>query len=204
MILLGSGIFFIVSFLLFSFLTWDFPLISPDEPRYAETAREMLSSGNFITPYLNGIPRLAKPILFYWLEAISMKIFGVNEFATRLPSVISASALVSLSFLFGYINRFGILTGIITMTSIAVFLSSKLAITDMLLNFFICSSLVFFYLSFDQETNKKALGKIVLNYWLIISFVCMGFGFLTKGPVAIFIPGVIITSFLLYKNQEKL
>jgi 4-amino-4-deoxy-L-arabinose transferase-like glycosyltransferase len=202
MALIGSAIFFLISIFFFSFLAWDYPLLSPDEPRYAETAREMLASGNFIIPYLDGIPRLVKPVLFYWLDALSLKVFGLNEFAARFPSIVAASGLVSLAFLFGALNRIGILTAIITMTSLGIFIASKLAITDMLLNFFITAALVFFYLGFDQ-TNYKKMGEGYHDHkfsvWVILSIVMMGLGFLTKGPIAFVIPLSIISIFLFFK-----
>lgn len=204
MALIGSALFFIVSILFFSFLTWDYPLISPDEPRYAETAREMLASGNFIVPYLDGIPRLVKPVMFYWLQALSMKVFGVNEFAARFPSVVSAAGLVSLGFLFGSLNGIGFLTAIITMTSLIVVIASKLAITDMLLSFFITAALVFFYVGFDQNSYKKkgeAYGERSFSIWILLSIVMMGFGFLTKGPVALLLPVVIIFTFVFIKGD---
>lgn len=198
----GSTIFFLISILFFSFLAWDYPLISPDEPRYAETAREMLESGNFIIPYLDGVPRLVKPVLFYWLDAVSLKIFGVNEFAARFPSIVAASGVVGLSFLFGALNGIGILTAIVTMTSLGIFVASKLAITDMLLTFFIVATLVFFYLGFDQ-TNYKKKGEGYHDHkfsiWITLAVVMMGFGFLTKGPIAFVLPGAIVLIFLFFK-----
>lgn len=204
MAFLGSAIFFIISVLFFSFLTWDYPLLSPDEARYAETSREMLVNGNFIIPYLDGIPRLVKPVLFYWFEALSLQVFGINEFAARLPSVLSASALVSLSFLFASLNGIGVLTAIITMTSLGIVLAAKLAITDMLLSFFIAAALVCFYIGFDQ-TNYKKQGEGYKDHsfsvWIVASIVMMGLGFLTKGPIAFVLPLIIIGIFLFFKHD---
>lgn len=202
MALFGSAIFFLISIVLFSFLAWDYPLISPDEPRYAETAREMLESGNYIIPYLDGIPRLVKPVLFYWLDALSLKVFGINEFAARFPSIVSASGLVALSFLFGALNSIGIITAIVTMTSLGIFITAKLAITDMLLCFFLSAALVFFFLGFDQTNyKKKGEGYHDHNFsiWIVLSITMMGLGFLTKGPVAIVLPAAVILLFLFLK-----
>ncbi|MDE2757369.1 MAG: glycosyltransferase family 39 protein, partial [Acidobacteriota bacterium] len=65
-------------------------LVGPDEPRYAQIAREMLASGDFVTPRYFGEPWLEKPVLYYWLAAAAYSIFGVNEFAARLPSALAA------------------------------------------------------------------------------------------------------------------
>ena len=66
------------------------PLVGPDEPRYAEIGREMWASGDWITPRLAGYLWFEKPVWLYWGEAISYHLFGVNEFAARFPSALSA------------------------------------------------------------------------------------------------------------------
>ena len=195
MIFIGPSIVFVIAFLFFALFTNGYPLIIPDEPRYAETAREMLETGNFFVPYLNAEPRLVKPILFYWFEAMSMNFFGVNEFAARLPSLLAGSGIVSLAYLFGSINGIGIITALVASTSFAYFLLAKLAITDMVLCFFAVASLVFFYLGFlETKTNK-------LNKQLLLSATMMACGFLTKGPVAIVLPMAIILLFLFLKSD---
>ena len=77
-------------------------LVGPDEPRYAQVAREMLRSGDYITPHLNGEPWLEKPPLYYWLAAASFRLFGVTEWAARLPSALAAAAFLPL---FGWVVR---------------------------------------------------------------------------------------------------
>ncbi len=70
--------------LLFTFMLGNRPLSVPDEGRYVEIPREMVASGNYLTPRLNGVKYFEKPVLFYWLEAFSIKLFGLNEFTLRL------------------------------------------------------------------------------------------------------------------------
>ena len=77
------------------------PLIDPDEPRYASTARDMVLNGNWIVPHFNGVPRINKPPLFYWAIAISYKLFGINEFSARLPSALAATGTVLITYLWG-------------------------------------------------------------------------------------------------------
>jgi len=71
-------------------------LIGPDEPRYAQVAREMLRTGDFVTPHLNGQPWFEKPPLYYWMAAASFAAFGVNEWAARLPAALAASCFLIL------------------------------------------------------------------------------------------------------------
>src|SRR5215475_5588864 len=72
--------------------------IGPDEPRYAAIAREMLATGDYITPRLHGMPWFEKPPLMYWLAAIGYKIFGVNELGGLFPSALGAT--ISVFFLY--------------------------------------------------------------------------------------------------------
>src|SRR5262245_54357364 len=78
------------AFLLFAIGSARLPLLGPDEPRYSQVAREMLQSGDFITPTLGGTPWFEKPVLLYWLQDVSYALFGVNEWAARFPSLLSA------------------------------------------------------------------------------------------------------------------
>ena len=71
----------------------------PDEPRFAEATRQMFARGDFVTPYLNGVPRFEKPILFYWAQATAFTAFGDNEFAARLPSAIAGVGIVLVLYL---------------------------------------------------------------------------------------------------------
>src|SRR6187431_2998795 len=73
------------------------PLLGPDEPRYAQVAREMFDRGDWITPTLGGFNWFEKPALLYWLEIVSYRVFGVSEFAARLgPALFGLGTIVSL------------------------------------------------------------------------------------------------------------
>lgn len=197
------AVFFIASIFL-GFDIWSFPLITPDEPRYAETAREMLEQGQYIVPYCDYEPRFDKPILFYWLELISFKFFGLNEFAARLPSVFAGAGLVTLAFLLGSLQSYGFIAAAIMLTSLKIFVMAKLAITDMTLAFFISATISFFYLAYRDRLDLKqkfALSARKGSAWLPAAFVMMGLGVLCKGPVAIVLPLVIFLGFLLYERE---
>src|SRR5690349_15413540 len=72
------------------------PLLGSDEPRYAEVAKEMMQGHDYIVPYLGHMAWFEKPIALYWLIALSFKLFGVNEFAARLPSACAALGTIAL------------------------------------------------------------------------------------------------------------
>lgn len=191
---------FSLSLFLFLFYTWAMPLIDPDEPRYASTARDMVLHGNWIVPYFNGAPRINKPPFFYWTIAISYKFFGINEFSARLPSAIAAAGTVFITYLWAKRFRGGAETGsrcsdgfwagAVLATSPLFFLISHFCITDMLLTFFVCASLYLFFTEYT-ELKKNNRRKLFLYFLL-------GMGFLVKGHVGILLFIVITISFLLW------
>ena len=74
--------------------TWSVPLIDRDEPRFAESSREMIERGNYIVPRFNNQLRLDKPSLSYWAQVESFRIFGENDFAARFPTAVAAALIV--------------------------------------------------------------------------------------------------------------
>ena len=137
------------------------PLIDPDEPRYASTARDMVLNGNWIVPHFNGVPRINKPPLFYWTIAISYKLFGINEFSARLPSALAAIGTVLITYLWGKRledRKNGFWAGMVLMASPLFFLISRLCITDMMLTFFVCSSLYLFLSNIRNPTIDVRAG----------------------------------------------
>ena len=125
-LLLGVAIIFLAG------LGW-LPLVERDEALYAEAAREMLASGDWITPRVNGVAFLEKPPLYYWLAAASYRLFDVSPFAARLPSALSAILTVMLTFAVGsrvWGWRAGLLAGIALATSLQMALIGRLGIMD--------------------------------------------------------------------------
>ena len=161
-----------------------FPLFDLDEGAFSEATREMLASGNYLSTTLNGEPRYDKPILIYWLQATSASLFGINEFAFRLPSALAGSGWVVLTYLFvrrAASARQALAAGIITASALAVSIIVKVATADALLNLLISATLFSAYLFLRFHDRK----------YLYLAFAAMGLGFLTKGPVAVIIPGVV-------------
>lgn len=163
------------------------PLYDLDEGAFAEATREMLASGNFITPYKDGEPRYDKPVLIYWLQAGSVMALGLNEFALRLPSAIAASLWLLALWVFvrQQMDRTtATLAALVMALSLEIGLIGKAAVADALLNLFI--ALAFFdiyrYRLARLENAPRAPGLL----WRIA--VWLGLGFLTKGPVAIVFP----------------
>ncbi|GAO35489.1 glycosyl transferase family 39 [Sulfuricella sp. T08] len=161
-----------------------FPLFDLDEGAFSEATREMLASGHYLSTTLNGEPRYDKPILIYWLQAASVSLFGIKEFAFRLPSALAGSGWVIFTYLFvrrAANTRQALAAGIITASALAVSIIVKVATADALLNLLISASLFSAYLFLRFHERK----------YLYLAFAAMGLGFLTKGPVAVIIPGVV-------------
>ncbi|WP_457560290.1 ArnT family glycosyltransferase [Caminibacter sp.] len=183
----------LINFYFTLFLT---PLFNLDEGAFSEATREMLLNHDFITTYLNGELRFAKPILIYWLQALSVSIFGLNEFALRLPSAIAATVWAGAIYFFGkrfFSETIGLIAAFFMVTTLQIGLIAKAAIADSLLNMFIALSMfsLFFYL---DKKNKK---------YLYLTFAFIGFGFLTKGPVAILIPVATYFIYAIFKKELK-
>ncbi len=156
-----------------------YPLIEPDEGRYAEIPREMLTSGDWITPKLHNEPYLDKPPMFYWLCATSFRVFGPTDWAARLVPAMAAFLTVLVTFLFG--NRIlglksAFLGSLAMVLSLGFVCLGRFLIIDSLLTFFVALSLFTAYESIMGEKLKWS--------WWILSAVASGLGMLTKGPVA--------------------
>ncbi len=124
------------------------PLFDLDEGAFSEATREMLVGGDYITTYLNGELRFDKPILIYWLQLLSIKIFGINEFAFRLPSAIAGTlwALATFRFTTKFFNeKVAFFATLLMVSSLQINLIAKASIADALLNLFIALSMFAIY-----------------------------------------------------------
>jgi len=175
-----------------------------DEVNFAEMAREMIVSDNFLQLSIDFRPFYQKPPLFIWMQAFCMKLFGVDEFAARLPNAICG--IVSLQVLFAigkklFDARFGLIWAGIYMGSILPHFYFRSGIIDPWFNLFIFLGLYFFVLFFWK---KEQFGNILLNQnkWLYLVFggLLLGMGILTKGPVAYLIVGLVLFVYWVYER----
>ncbi len=177
------------------------PLFSPDEVRYAEIPREMIESGDWVVPRLDGLHYFEKPVLGYWLNAVSMKIFGENAFAVRLPSALSVG--MSALLLFGLVRRFqagylqGALTAAVFLTFPMVFGVGTYCVLDSALSFFLTGAMITFFYGYmeDSPAKKKA--------WMVVFGAFCGLAFLTKGFLAFAVPVISIAPFVVWERRLK-
>ena len=172
------------------------PLLEPDEGRYAEIPREMNESGDYITPRLNYVSYFEKPALLYWMNALSFKLLGETAFAARLFCALSALAGVVATGLLGnliYGRRAGLLAAVVTGTSLLYFAIGTLNLTDMPLSLFLTLSLAAFYAGYRTRHHR----------WYLLFYAAMALGLLTKGLVAIVLPGGVVFCFAVFTKKLR-
>ena len=192
--------FMLLCFLAFTYNLSEVPPYHADENFYVTSSRSMIESDDYITPTYNDQKRFAKPIIFYWLVTSSYKVFGVDLFSARLVSAFFGTLCIPLVFmtacrLFDY--KTALISALLLPGCYLHFQIARWAITDMTLNFFILSTFYFFIRGFQDKSNKN------ISYYF--AYICMGIGFMIKGPIAIIIPALVIGGFLItLRNWEEL
>lgn len=159
------------------------PLIDPDEPVYGETAREMLLSGDWLSPHIFGKFWYDKPPLFYWLEMLSYGTWGVSDFTSRLPSSLMAISTVFYVYLQGkdlFNKKIAFIASFLLLTSLGFIYVGRAAITDMTLMLTLTVTMISFY----QE-----------RYYLAYGFC--GLALLSKGPIGYAFPALVMLLYIL-------
>ena len=174
---------------------------NPDEARYSEIPREMIRSGHFLIPHLDGIKYFEKPDLFYWLQALSIKLWGLSEWALRFwPAafgVLSAIAVyLAARKLYG--RRAGICAAIVLASSSLHYALSHLITIDMSVSFFISASLLCFIVAVNFQFGQK---RRILIY---LAAVMAALAMLSKGLIGFVFPCMIVFAWLLVTNEWRL
>ncbi|GBC60086.1 4-amino-4-deoxy-L-arabinose lipid A transferase [Desulfonema ishimotonii] len=178
------------------------PLFIPDEVRYFEIPREMIASGDWVVPRINGIRYFEKPVMGYWLNAISMMIFGQNAFAVRFPSAVSAGIsalaifLMARKFAGGYAPA--IFSATIFLTCIQVMGIGTFSVLDSPVSVFLTLTLVFFFFAYKARPGTPRKRR-----FLIISGICCGLAFLTKGFIAFAVPVLTVVPFMVWEGRIR-
>lgn len=172
-------------------------LTDRDEGSNAEAAREMLETGDWISPTLNYEPRFAKPAFVYWLISGSYSLFGINEFAARFPSAISGLCVLLIQYAFVY-RWLGAplawLSSIMLLLNMEFLAINRMVLTDPELVVFTTLAGYSFWHALHGSTKTR-------SWWFISFYLAMGFGMLVKGPVGIIIPLVGVIPYLTLTRQ---
>lgn len=183
----------IVLSMLFFIMLGQRPLFTPDEGRYAEIAREMVSRGDYITPYLNGIKYFEKPALFYWLAAAAIKLGGPSIIAVRSINAVLAIFGCLLTYGVGrklYDRKTGLTAAILLGTSTLYFVMAHMVSLDLPVTVFLAASLYGFLLAVEESDRKKA------RAYLYSAAVGAAFAVLTKGLIGAVFPAMIAAVWL--------
>jgi 4-amino-4-deoxy-L-arabinose transferase-like glycosyltransferase len=180
-----------------------------DEAFYAESAREMVASGDWLTPYYNYEPRFQKPVLYYWLTAATYLITGPTEFGARLWAALAGLGLVLVTAAAGrrwYDESTGLLAGAIVATNFGYFTIARMALPDLPLTF--CITLTIWAalvstLEFHLRAPRYGRGaQQSPRLFVLLAALGLGLGFLMKGPVGLIIPLIVIIPVLAIERRS--
>jgi hypothetical protein len=182
-LILASALFFFIPFL------GSVHLFDWDEINFAESAREMLVTGNYSRVQIDFQPFWEKPPLFFWMQALSMKIFGINEFAARFPNAVIGIITLLTFYYFGrklFDEKFGLIWALAYLGSFLPHLYFKSGIIDPFFNFFIFLGVVFLAKSVSKTGENRGFR------YAFFAGISIGLATLTKGPVGLLVAGLTV------------
>lgn len=174
------------------------PITDPVESNYALTAKEMLESGDLLSPRIYDKYWFDKPAMIYWLVAAGYKVFGVGEFAARFPAAFFSAASVGFACwfatrLFGSAIA-GLFAALVLGSALEFWVLARMVITDAVLFFFTSLGLAAFYLALEGEGRG----------WYAVAYAAAGLAVLTKGPVGLVMPALIIFVYIAVTRRWSL
>ncbi|MDP8263153.1 MAG: glycosyltransferase family 39 protein [Candidatus Ancaeobacter aquaticus] len=184
----------VLSSILLFFKIGDRHLWYKDEGRYAEIPREMVATGDYIAPHLNYVKYFEKPVLCYWMTALSYKAFGVNEFAARFPMALLGLITICAVYLFGkefFGEREGFLSTLILLATIGFYLVNRYVVLDGPFTCFFTVSMCLIWAGYRKNR---------LSYCLL-AYASMGCAVLTKGLIGVVLPVLIVGSYILVTRK---
>ncbi|MEK6278861.1 MAG: glycosyltransferase family 39 protein [Acidobacteriota bacterium] len=202
----GSLFLFLVIVAFYLYGLGQFPLLGPDEPRYAQVALEMFLRNDLITPTLGGHLWFEKPALLYWMMIASYKLFGVSEWSARFPSALSGILTIAGVFLVGrrveettadgQLRGLGFWSALAASTTLGIVVFSRAASFDIVLTMTITWSLAFLFLHELEEARKRR------QILLIGFYVFIGLSLLAKGFIGAFIPAGVAGAYYLLRRRQ--
>jgi 4-amino-4-deoxy-L-arabinose transferase-like glycosyltransferase len=174
-------------------------LYSETEGQYAGAAREMVASHNWLLPTNNGIPRLQKPPLLYWVIIASYKILGVNEAAARLPLALAVVTTVALIFLIGEkLSDYwrGFIAGLIYLSFCGTFLLARIVMPEPLVTAFMTGSMFCGISGYERRRYRRLW---FAGVWIFVALAC-----LTKGVLGIVYPAVVFILLSIFYREARI
>ena len=174
-------------------------LYSQTEGQYAGAAREMVENHRWLLPTNDGIPRLQKPPLLYWLIIVSFKLFGVNAAAARLPGALAVVILVALIFLIGEkLTDYwrGFIAGLIYLSCCGTFLLARIVMPEPLVSAFIAGAIFCGLCGYQRRRHRRV--------WFAGFWICSGFACLTKGVLGVVYPAAIFLLLSMFYREARL
>ena len=188
-----------LSYFFFMFGNGIMSLTNPDEVFYAQIAKEMAQHASWLTPYLFDAPNFEKPIFLYWLLRCGFILFGVSSFAARFfPAVFGVLGAIAAYFLglLGFKDsRKAFFSALVLISSVFYIGMARTVFTDMVFSVWILLALLFFIWGYLRRQRKRLS--------LILFFACSAFAVLTKGPLGLIIPLLIVVLFLYFNREVK-
>ncbi len=186
--------------LLFGFALGKRALWEPDEGRYAEIPREMVVSGDYVTPRLNGVKYFEKPPLFYWLQAGAIEVFGISEWSLRLwPALFAVLGCLAV-YAAGwrlYDRRTGLLAAAVLATNPLYYELGRAVTLDMAVSVLITVALLAFLLGVEQPPGRSR------RCYMWGCYACAALATLTKGLIGLVLPGLVIGTWLVVMGDWR-
>ncbi len=170
-----------------------------DEAFYAEAAREMVQSGDWLTPAYNYEPRFQKPVLYYWLTAATFAVAGAGPATARLWSALAGLALVFVTAALArrwYDDDTALIAGSIVATSFGYVALARMALPDLPLALFITVTIGATVVAVGDRVPRP-------RQWLLAAGAAAGLGFLTKGPLAVVIPALVVAPIVAIERRAS-
>ncbi|NDE84679.1 MAG: glycosyltransferase family 39 protein [Verrucomicrobia bacterium] len=175
------GLLLFAALVAFPFLG-SFGLLEPDEGRFAQVGREMMAGGDFLVPRLNGIEQFYKPPLVYWINAVGYRVLGITEWTARLPSALAFFGTIGLTGWMGWRlggRKLGWVAALILASMLEPYALGRQITLDTTLTFWVTAALACLVRVATGDQAKKSG---------FLFFLCLGLGFLAKGPMAWVVP----------------
>ena len=188
------GILFLLCLVMFFFGSGSLPITDPTESNYVLTAKEMLESGDYLSPHIYGKDWYDKPILFYWELIAAFRVMGISEDSARFFPALFAVLGIWGTYFFGrylYDRKHGLTAAAILIFSVEYWYIAHAVITDMTLFCAMSAALIFFYLGYSGRKPK----------YYYAAYAAAGIAVLTKGPIGLAMPGFIILVFLAWQRD---